>query len=89
MIEDKRDLTVPPCWINVARWVVAAEEDMTTKILKNAWNQKGIEYILTKNNTETAVENMLAGGVGVDDIESVANDIRAPRHRQYVGNKYW
>jgi hypothetical protein len=75
MMEDKRDLTVPPHWIDVARWVVAAEKDMTTKIQKNAWNWKGLEYFLTNNNTEMAGGNMVAGGMGEGCIKSVASGL--------------
>ena len=36
MMEAGRDLTVPPRRIDVARWIVAVEKDITSKILKNA-----------------------------------------------------
>jgi hypothetical protein len=38
------DLTRPPCRLDVAKWIVAAEERMGAHILKNAWKRKGLEY---------------------------------------------
>ena len=44
MMEDGRDLRLPPRRVDVAKWVVAAEKNMTTTILRNSWNKKGLEY---------------------------------------------
>ena len=67
MMEAGRDLTVPPRRIDVARWIVAAEKDITSKILKNAWNRKSLEYFPLPKVAEA---NTLAGGVGVVGDES-------------------
>ena len=88
-MEDKRDLTVPPHRIDVARWVVAAQKDMTTKIQKNAWNRKGLEYFLHNNNTEMAGGNTGAGGMGEGGIDSmlVIGLSKAVCNQYAVGNK--
>ena len=44
MMEPGHDLTRPPCRMDVAKWIVAAEERMGAQILKNAWKRKGLEY---------------------------------------------
>jgi hypothetical protein len=72
MMEAGRDLTVPPRRIDVARWIVAAEKDITSKILKNAWNRKSLEYFPLPNVVEA---NTLAGGVGVVGNESESDGV--------------
>ncbi len=72
MMEKGRDLTIPPRRVDVARWVVAAEKDMTTDILQNAWNRNGLEYFADMIN-ETAATN--TGGLDIGKavaVEAVA-----------------
>ena len=44
MMEPGCDLTRPPRRLDVAKWIVAAEERMGAQILKNAWKRKGLVY---------------------------------------------
>ena len=61
MMETGRDQTVPPCWVDVACWVVAAEKNMIMEILQNAWSKKGLENFqgcggaATSNGVATAM----------------------------------
>ena len=44
MMTPGRDLTKPPQRKDVAEWIVASEEKMTSKVMKNAWMRDGFEY---------------------------------------------
>ena len=75
-MEKGRDLTIPPRRVDVARWVMEAEKDMTTDILQNAWNRNGLKYFVHNNHTETNTEmntEMAGVNAGGGDIgEAVA-----------------
>ena len=44
MMEEGRDFATPPRRSDVAKWIVAAEKNMPSEIIMNAWNRSGLEY---------------------------------------------
>ena len=44
MVKDSKDLSEPPRHVDVARWIVAAEQQMKRSTMVNAWMRHNLEY---------------------------------------------
>ncbi len=68
-MEPGRDLTKPPCWQDVAKWVVAAEKHIGATIIRNVWNMKRLEDFAPHavHNDTTSIDSVGIANANVDE----------------------
>ena len=83
MVKDSDDLSTPPCRVNVARWIVAAERDMKLSTKVNAWMRHDLEYF-PRARPVVDVPPVVQVST-VDDVPDLISDMEAGSNDDAAG----